>query len=338
MPDKAVIASQPESAAAARELLDRGNAADAVVAGVAAAAAASASVLLGPLQLLVGGIGSGLLAFDGRARQPGRGTPRPRGFLVDEVIPGTARVGAPLLPATLATAIASVGSVSLRRAVRPAVEIARAKSPERAGVLDAFSRRGAPTLVEGFVANELLAVAGRATRGLLTTDDLRSMRPRIARCNERGQSLAGIVMVPWAEDSDCDASSTQVIAAMDARGMVAVACYESPSDGVDVLALGLAAPRSAAPVMRGQTRVAPGVPRPAAAPIALRVSEGAVDLALGISELADGQTVLRALLEKLDGGASAAALISSSSHGRALALLRTRETIRAVAPERGVAP
>jgi len=330
MADTAAAASVTESASAARELLARGNAADAVVAGVAAAAAASATVLLGSVQILIGGIGSGLLAFDGRSRQPGRGAPRPRGFLVDEVIPEAARVAAPLVPATLATAIASVGSVSLHRAFRPALEIARAKSPERATVLEAFSRRGAPALVEGFVANELLAFAGRATRGLLTTDDLRSMRPKIARCHERSHDLPGVIMVPWFADADCDASNTQVVAAMDARGMVAVACFEAPHEGVEIRTLGLVAPKSAAPVMRGKTRVPPGVPRPSAAPIALRMSRGAVDLAIGIAASADGQSVLCTLLQGLAAGATLTPIPAGRGSGRAVGLLRTDRAVRAI--------
>lgn len=325
----AAVASESVSAAAARELLARGNAADAVVAGIAAAAGACETVLLGSVQLLIGGIGSGLLAFDGRPRQPGRGAPRPRGFLAGEAVPDAARVAAPLLPATLATAIASVGSVSLRRVFLPALEIARVKSPERASVLDALSRRGAPALVEGFVASELLAVAGRATGGLLTTDDLRSMRPRIARC-EGDQDPAGMVTVPWFADTDCDASSTQVVAAMDSRGMVAIACYEAPPEGVAVRALGLAAPTSAAPVMRGKTRVAPGVPRPSAAPIALRANRGAVDLAIGVSAAADAQGILRDLSRKLAAGASLATIIGAIGEGKPVALLRTDRSTRAI--------
>lgn len=332
MADKVAAASVPESASAARDLLARGNAADAVVAGVAAAAAASATVLLGPVQILIGGGGSGLLAFDGRSRQPGRGAPRPRGFLADEVIPEAARVAAPVLPATLATAIASVGSVSLRRALRPALEIARAKSPERATVLEAFSRRGAPTFVEGFVASELLAVAGRATRGLLTTDDLRSMRPKIARCHERGHDLPGVITVPWFADSDCDASCTQVVAAMDARGMAAVACYEAPHEGVEIRALGLVAPKSAAPVLRGKTRVAPGAPRPSAAPIALRTSGGSVDLAIGIAASTDGQSILCGLLQALAAGASFTAIAGGAGQGHAVALIKNDRTLRVIGP------
>lgn len=333
MADRASVASEPHCASAARELLARGNAVDAVVAGVAAAAAASATVLLGSLQLLVGGAGSGLLAFDGRPRQPGRGAPRPRGFLSDEPIPAAARIAAPLLPATLAAAIASVGSVSLRRAFRPALAIARARSPERASVFEDLGRRGAPSVAEGFVASELLAVAGRAARGLLTTDDLRSMRPRVTRCRERGQGSAATVIVPWLADADCDGSSTQVVAAMDARGMVAVACYEAPLVGVAVDALGLSAPESAAPVMRGKTRVAPGEPRPVAAPIALRANRGLVDLAIGVAASKLGQSALAALLAGLAGGADVDETVSSIASGRAVALLRTHGTVRSTTVE-----
>src|SRR5579862_1370370 len=87
---KAATASDPVVAEAAREALSRGNAVDAVVTGVLVAAARSASVLLGPLQALVGGAGAGLLAVDGRVRQPGTGAPRPRGFVEGTPIPDAA--------------------------------------------------------------------------------------------------------------------------------------------------------------------------------------------------------------------------------------------------------
>ena len=84
---RASVASAPEVEAAAEELLGKGNAVDAVVAGVFAAAAISPGVLLGPVQILVGGAGAGLLAIDGRVRQPGIGAPRPRGFTTGDDIP-----------------------------------------------------------------------------------------------------------------------------------------------------------------------------------------------------------------------------------------------------------
>src|SRR5450432_3699908 len=104
---RAAAGSESHVAQAARDALARGNAGDAVVAGVLMAAAESPGVLLGPVQLLAGGAGAGLIAIDGRVRQPGLDAPRPRGFVSGEPIPEAARVGVPALPAAVATALAS---------------------------------------------------------------------------------------------------------------------------------------------------------------------------------------------------------------------------------------
>src|SRR5579862_9799569 len=130
---RAAVASSPEVLAAAEELLRKGNALDAAVAGVFAACALSPGALLGPVQILVGGAGSGLRALDGRVRQPGIGAPRPRGWQEGEEIPDAARVGAPWLPATLAAAIASGGSATFAQVLGPAVALA--KGSPRAEVL-----------------------------------------------------------------------------------------------------------------------------------------------------------------------------------------------------------
>ena len=130
---RAAVASSPEVEAAAAEVLRRGNAVDAVVAGVFAACAGSPGVLLGPVQLLVGGAGAGLQAFDGRVRQPGIGAPRPRGLLASEEVPLAARVGVPWLLATLSAAIATAGSA---RSARPA-----RSAPRRSRRWRARSRR-----------------------------------------------------------------------------------------------------------------------------------------------------------------------------------------------------
>ncbi|MGC4065984.1 MAG: hypothetical protein QM784_15310 [Polyangiaceae bacterium] len=68
-------------------LLAGGSAVAAVLCGFFAAAGAYSGVLLGPLSLLVAGVGSGARAFDGRLRQPGLGTKRPRGFRDEESHP-----------------------------------------------------------------------------------------------------------------------------------------------------------------------------------------------------------------------------------------------------------
>jgi gamma-glutamyltranspeptidase/glutathione hydrolase len=326
---RAAAASEHDVAEAARDVLARGNAVDAVVAGVLMAAAESPGVLLGPVQLLAGGAGAGLIAIDGRVRQPGLGAPRPRGFLATEPVPDAARIGVPVLPASLATAVASLGAGTLLRAAGPALARAKARSPERAGVLEAVARRGAPALVEERVAAELLAAGGRVARGLLTPDDLSDAMPAVARCEERTLGPSGILTVPWREA--VDASRAHVVAAADGKGRVAIACYEVPAEGILVPALGLVAPRAAEPVLRGKTRIAPGSVRPAAAPIALRARKGVVELALGIAGAADAEAALDALVRAFDVAPTFAEALAAPHDGRAVAVSSARDAARVLA-------
>jgi hypothetical protein len=178
---RAAVASMPEVEGATEELLGKGNAIDAVVAGVFAACALSPGVLLGPVQLLVGGAGAGLLAIDGRVRQPGIGAPRPRGFVSAEEIPDAAWVGVPWLPASLSVAIATMGTATFNRVLGPAVALA--KGTPRAEVLKRLASRGPAAFEERPLGTELLAAAGRPSGGLLTTDDLASPRPEVHKAS-----------------------------------------------------------------------------------------------------------------------------------------------------------
>jgi gamma-glutamyltranspeptidase len=228
-------ASEAHVAEAASALLTRGNAVDAVVAGVFAAAAASPSVLLGPVQVLLGGAGLGLRAFDGRTQQPGRGAPRPRGFTSDDVIPGAARVGVPALPAALAAALATSGGSTLAQAMAPAIAIA---SAGRKPVLQRISQRGPAALTDDRIASELVAAGGRLAGGVLTKEDLDALRPPVMACDL--YACAGgrrAAVVPWralaitGEAPAIDASRTRIVAVADAKGLLAIACYEVHEDG-----------------------------------------------------------------------------------------------------------
>jgi hypothetical protein len=328
---RAAAGSEVHAAEAAREVLARGNAVDAVIAGVLMAAAESPGVLLGPLQLLAGGAGAGLIAVDGRVRQPGLGAPRPRGFLAGEQVPDAARVGVPYLPAAAATAIASLGAGTMLRAAGPALALARSRSPERAVLLEAVARRGALALAEEVASGELRAVAGRAAHGLLTPEDLGEVLPAVTRCEERSLGPSGLLHVPWREANTLDAGNVHVVAAADARGLVAIACYEVPVDGLAVPALGLVAPRLAAPVLRGQPRIAPGAPRPAASPIALRARKGVVEVALGIALAADAEHALEALAGRFETLPTFVEALASPHSGRAVTIVCTRDSARALA-------
>ncbi len=178
---RAAVGSAPEIEAAADEVLGKGNAVDAVVAGVFAACAIAPGVLLGPVQILVGGAGAGLLAIDGRVRQPGLGAPRPRGFMSAEEIPDAARVGVPWLPAAMSAAIATMGTATFNQVLAPAVALA--KNTPRKDVLARIAARGPRAIEEHALAVELLAAAGRPAGGLLTTDDLASPRPEVQKAS-----------------------------------------------------------------------------------------------------------------------------------------------------------
>jgi hypothetical protein len=323
MARKAAGASSAHVAQVAREVLARGNAVDAVVSAVLAAAADSPSVLLGPLQVLIGGAGAGLLAIDGRVRQPGMGMPRPRGVLAENPVPPQARVGVSALPAALAAALASAGRMTLTRAAGRAIEHARALSPERGAVIELVARHGAAVLAHDAIAVELIAVAGRSSGGALTRDDLASVRPAVVSCN---LNASGVLLVPWRGSSSADASNTNVVAAIDSRGLAAIACYENALEGVAVETLGLVAPLVAAPVMRGRTRAPPGEACPAATPIALRPRRGVIELALGVALAHQADRAMEELLHAVDETSIAEALRACRA-GSAVAIARKTDAV-----------
>lgn len=316
------VASELHVAEAARDALSYGNAVDAVVAGVLVAAAESPSVLLGPLQMLVAGAGAGVRAVDGRVRQPGLGVPRPRGLLVGEPVPPQSRVGVPALPAAIAWVLGSLGSATQLRVSGVAIERARTRSAERAHVLEAFARRGAAAFVEDAILGELTAVAGRSARGLLTREDLAAVRPVIVSLDDHTLEPSGVLTMPWRGPMRQDASFTHVVAATDAQGLVAVACYDAPIEGLAVPALGLRAPAFATPVMRGETRARPGEPCAAAAPVALRAHRGIADAAFGLAEASDAEASLDAIVRALVGAVPIAEALAEATSGRRVAIIR----------------
>lgn len=295
-------------------VLAKGNAVDAVVAGVFGAAAASASVLLGPVHLLFGGAGLGLRAVDGRPRQPGKGAPRPRGFTPDQAIAPASRVGISALPAALAAALASSGTATLSQAMAPAV--ASADGP-RKDLLKKLAQRGPSYLASGPVAGELVAACGRLAGGLVTALDLDEVMPAITPVDETPLAGGGRVatFIPWRLPVITERGAgevragthTEIVAATDHRGLFAVACYERSDDGVPVPELGITAPFSATPVLRGQPRVRPGAPITTAAPIALsrNLNEAALDVAIAVARDPDGERALGTLLDGWSSDASA---------------------------------
>jgi hypothetical protein len=324
LPRSLATGSQQDAAQAAAAMLTRHGAVDAVVAGVFAAAATSPAVLLGPVQILLAGAGTGLRAVDGRTVQPGKGNARPRGFRPGDAIPPAARVAVPSLPSALAVTLATFGSVQLTRAVGPAVDLAKACSPARAAVLERIGARG-PQLVAGGVGGELVNAVGPLAGGILSLDDLEDLRPGLVVTEPEALGARRAVVVPWdgaairkGSARGIDASHTQVVLAVDARGTWAIAAYEAPEDGVAIPELGLVAPFGAEPVLRGEARVKPGTPRPAAAPIALIEADRVTALAVGIAELHSAEATLGRWLTEADPMDSPA-----PTDGRALGVVRT---------------
>lgn len=262
-----VASSSRAAEDAARAVLPGGNAADAIVAGVLAACAASPSVLLGSLQVLLHGPTLGARAIDGRSRQPGRGTRRPRGFVDSASIPDAAHVAVPGLPSALATTSTAFGILPLLKAAGPALELAKVTSKARAKVLGRVARMGGAALREALIADPWLEVAGVLAGGLLTMEDLAEASASI----EELDASEGTIRVPWGDPSDPETTgTTAVLAVADTRGSLAIACWHEPDQGLRIEALDLIAPLLAVPVRRGETRVSPGTRLAAAAPITLK--------------------------------------------------------------------
>ncbi|HVH46955.1 MAG TPA: hypothetical protein VM925_31645, partial [Labilithrix sp.] len=267
--------------------------------------------------------GAGLLAIDGRVRQPGIGAPRPRGFTTAEEIPDAARVGVPWLPAAMSVAIATMGSATFNQVLSPAVSLA--KGTPRKEVLARIASRGPRAVEERPLASELLASAGRPSSGLLTTEDLASPHPEVLKAslnalemprapgaesaNKTAQGEPKVLItLPWTRleanlpappAHDAEVSRVRAVAAVDRNATFAIACWEEATDGLFISELGLRAPFLAVPVRRGQTRVRPAEPRPAAGPIALVGTAGVPEVAFCAFGASDAYSVLGQAIEGL---------------------------------------
>lgn len=273
----AASADDPVAREAAEDiLLGGGSALGAALAGFFAAAGAHGGVLLSSVTLLVGGLGAGARAFDGRLRQPGLGTKRPRGFRPGEPIPDAARVAVPAAVPALMVALSYDDELRLGRLLKAAIRRARASGAEsRATFLEELRAVGAAAVTGPSFIRPILHVAGEAEGGLVTPTDLRSVtdidHPALA-FQLGDHRLLG---APWANDPELDDSADygvgHAVCAVDARGVFVALAYRRVVDGITVEELELEAPANAIPVRRGVPRVGPGKPLPAPAPVALRV-------------------------------------------------------------------
>ena len=310
----ASTASSVAARAAAAEILAAGGTAvDAVIAGFFAAAGERPGVLLAPTVALVAGTGAGARAYDGRSVQPGLGSARPRGFVADAVIPEAAYAAAPRTIAMLVLLHGHRGRTSLSVLARFGVAAAEAQdAKERAVLIRRVGASGVLALRTTEVARSLIAVGGAVAGGVLTERDLEEARPAETDAVTTAlASGANVFTSPWAP-SEASAAASEAIVACDGRGIVAAIAYAPSLAGIVVPELGITLARDAVPVLRGVTRVAPGTPLAASAPIALLGRKG-FWAAVGLAGVAS----LRA--EALEGLAGGQALET------ALAELRARE-------------
>jgi hypothetical protein len=313
-------ATESAAASAASALVVKGNAVDAVCAGVLVACANDPGVIMGPLHVLVAGPGFGVRCIDGRLRQPGKSAPRPRGYLSIEEVPLAARVAAPSLPAAIATALSMFGTLTHRQIAEPALAALERKHPRRV-LLDALAREGPSALAKDPIAEAFVSVLGRLAGGVLTRDDLGSARAPAEPC----AIAEGAAFAPFIEDAPH--GELHAVCAADRRGGVAVACYEIARDGFPIEALGVLAPLRAEPVMRGVRRVEPGSPLPCTSSILLAATkDDRFDVAAGFS----GEDAPKRARELADAVAKGTALeVALKALGSGVAVLETDRGARA---------
>lgn len=253
----AALASDPEAESAANAVLAAGGGAlDAALAGFFVAGAAVPEVLLCPLEVWLAGIGEGARAFDGRPRQPGRGTRRPRGFADVEKIPEASRVGVPASLATLLFAHAYGTGRGLRGLFTPAIQLARRRGAlARAALLDRLAAVGAAALLEPAYRRPLLRVGSPSEGGLVTPRDLEPDELVAEALSARRLGDDEWLLGPERQGEGRRAAG---VLAVDAHGAFAAVAYRPIERGVPVEELELVAPALASPVLRGVPRVAPG--------------------------------------------------------------------------------
>ena len=281
-PDRrsAAVSSDRTIEDASREALhSSGSAVTAVLAGFFSACAEYPGVLLGPLSILLAGIGSGVRTFDGRLRQPGIGIKRPRGYLPDREIPMSARIATPTAVVAAVVANTYDGRPSLGPALRDAVSLASERGATvRSRLLASIEAMGPRATAEAMFAGPLLAIAGPSEGGLLTARDLSAIPKQVDLPASIHPEDPNWRWAPWADQPPSEPveerGATEVVCAVDARGVFAAAVFEIPVGGVAIEDLQLTAPAAAVPVRRSVRRVEPGQPLFSPCPVAVRLEAG----------------------------------------------------------------
>ncbi|MCA9630345.1 MAG: hypothetical protein KC766_21895 [Myxococcales bacterium] len=265
----------------AAEALSAGaTALGACLAGFFAAAAKSDDVLFSPLSIILGGVGTGGRAFDGRLRQPGLGVKRPRGFISEAEVPIAARIAIPCGIAAAAVACAYQAGTSLSGALRPALQLAKKAGGARVDSLERVRQLGGNALRDPLFARPLQLLAGPSEGGVVSAEDLVPQQALDVALTTREASCGLLQEPPWVADPstlpDAGDENVRVVLAVDVHGSFAALSFQRVS-GPLLEGLDLRAPLGGLAVMRGVPRHKPGSALPAPAPIGLLLGEnGAV--------------------------------------------------------------
>lgn len=262
-------------------LLDGKDALSAALRGYFAAAGSSPGVLLAPLTILLGGVGIGQRAFDGRCKQPGQGARRPRGFLPQDTIPVAARAAVPTGVEAIAVALAGQAT-SLPSVVVPGINAAKkAGASGRAHVLEQVRSMGAGALREAGLARAFQHVAGPSAGGMFTPEDFAASPDVEQPAIERQVQGASWSEAPWAQPEKAtlkDLGRSHIILAIDVHGLMVGLSYHDLADGLEVEGAELRLATLGQPVLRGVPRLRPGTRLPSPAPLALRSTDEGAEL------------------------------------------------------------
>lgn len=270
-----ILATDDVALEAAREATVAGaSALRAVLTGYLAAAGMHPGVLLGSVSLLVSSFGA-VRAFDGRLRQPGRASKRPRGFVEGEAIPEAAYLAIPHGAQCLA--VAASYDEDRRNAPMYAAGIAHAKKQgalQRAWVLSKLRDGGGPAWSDPALHRPLLHLGGASEGGLVGIGDF-APTADVDFGAVAAPDDTQVRVVPWGIEPHpvTPGSELHAVVAVDRRATAALLCYEQCITGIEVDELELRAPRAARPVRRGLTRTPPGAALPMPAPLRLVLGE-----------------------------------------------------------------
>lgn len=276
----AAISTHPEAHEVATEVLrDGGSAMKAALAGFFAAAGSDPKVLWSPVTVLAAGGGGGARAFDGRCRQPGLGSKRPRGWTTSDTIPDAAYAAIPASVAAITVACAYAPGTTLASVVRHGIAAARrVGARQRSVLLERVSAVGAGILGDPLVKGILLGELGSAQGGLIGIGDLAPPKALDVPAADTDSGWRA----PWGDDSAVADTTDEVhvACAVDVSGAFVGVSFTACQNGFELGELGVVLPKLARPVLRGVPRTSPGTSLPAAAPLSIRRSPAGQPLEL----------------------------------------------------------